>query len=281
MKYRKKPVVIEAFQYDGDLIDSKGNYYVPEWAAEAHHNGIMFYGCGLDDEGEYVEDLFIKTLEGTHHVSVGDYVIKGVKGELYPCKPDIFEETYEVCEQFEREQCMKKKRKIDFIIEDNDFEKIIFRFYPRQSNCHSFGDEPPKNWNDVYKTYYEYRILKFWKNDNGAYDGYEVLYDTCCDECSLIGEVAARLKYLSEGKKEVEVTHNLDTYTIQLLDTDIYTFADCTEWKISEGKDTYKFELFRYDDVGYRFWLEKNKAYEFGKYLEECCEYMLAHGDPI
>ena len=50
MKYRKKPVVIEAFQYDGDLIDSKGNYYVPEWAAEAHHNGIMFYGCGFDDK---------------------------------------------------------------------------------------------------------------------------------------------------------------------------------------------------------------------------------------
>jgi hypothetical protein len=37
----------------------------------------------------------IKTLEGTHHVSVGDYVIQGIKGELYPCKPDIFTATYE------------------------------------------------------------------------------------------------------------------------------------------------------------------------------------------
>lgn len=47
---------------------------------------------------------FIKTLEGVHHVSVGDYVIKGVRGELYPCKPDIFEETYEVIEEQITEQ---------------------------------------------------------------------------------------------------------------------------------------------------------------------------------
>lgn len=96
MKYRKKPVEIEAFQYDGDLMNSKGEYYVPKWAVEAYEKGIMFYGCGMGDtEEEYIEELFIETLEGTHHVSVGDYVIQGIKGELYPCKPDIFEATYE------------------------------------------------------------------------------------------------------------------------------------------------------------------------------------------
>ncbi len=47
-------------------------------------------------------ELFIKTLEGVHHVSVGDYVIKGVNGELYPCKPDIFEKTYESVEENEQ-----------------------------------------------------------------------------------------------------------------------------------------------------------------------------------
>ena len=49
-------------------------------------------------------ELFIKTLEGVHHVSVGDYVNKGARGELYPCKPDIFEETYEVIEEQITEQ---------------------------------------------------------------------------------------------------------------------------------------------------------------------------------
>lgn len=92
-KYRKKPVVIEAFKYDGDLINSKGEFYIPKWAIEAYKNKDMYFDAF--DSSSPPTELFIKTLEGVHHVSVGDYVIKGVKGELYPCKPDIFEETYE------------------------------------------------------------------------------------------------------------------------------------------------------------------------------------------
>ena len=75
MKFRKKPVIIEAFRYDGDLKDRNGLFYVPFWAQEAYKKGIMYYG--------------------THHVSVGDDVIQGVNGEFYPCKLDIFEKTYE------------------------------------------------------------------------------------------------------------------------------------------------------------------------------------------
>lgn len=94
MKYRKKPVVIEAFQYDGDLSDKNG-YYVPNWAAKAFESGIIYY----DSIGDAPPcELFIKTLEGIHHVSVDDYVIQGVNGELYPCKPEIFEKTYEAVE---------------------------------------------------------------------------------------------------------------------------------------------------------------------------------------
>lgn len=96
MKYRKKPVEIEAFKYDGDLINSQGEYYVPEWAVKAHKAGDIFYGSA--DGTEPPAELYIRTLEGTHHVSVGDYIIRGIKGELYPCKPDIFEETYEPVE---------------------------------------------------------------------------------------------------------------------------------------------------------------------------------------
>ena len=90
MKYRTKLVTVEAFKYDGDLMDKDGNYYVPQWAVEAYKNGTLFYGCGVGGD-----ELFIETLEGVHHVSVGDYIIRGVVGELYPCKPDIFEQTYE------------------------------------------------------------------------------------------------------------------------------------------------------------------------------------------
>ena len=101
MKYRKRPVVIEAFQYDGDMINSSGKPYVPEWAISAVNNNTMYYdGSELfihTLEGDHhVTELFIHTLEGDHHVTVGDYVIQGINGELYSCKPDIFEKTYEV-----------------------------------------------------------------------------------------------------------------------------------------------------------------------------------------
>lgn len=102
MKYRKKPVIIEAFQYNGDLKGSDGQYYVPDWAVHAFEENVMCYDSF--DATTPPCELFIKTLEGVHHVSVGDYVIKGVRGELYPCKPDIFEETYEVIEEQITEQ---------------------------------------------------------------------------------------------------------------------------------------------------------------------------------
>jgi len=80
--YRKKPVVIQAVQftsgYDFDgICDFLG--YTP-----------VYYGRDSAENG-----FLIKTLEGDMHVSVGDYIIKGVNGEFYPCKPDIFEKTYE------------------------------------------------------------------------------------------------------------------------------------------------------------------------------------------
>lgn len=49
MKYKKKPVVVEAFQYDGDLKGADGKYYVPDWAAEAYEKGIMYYDLEVID----------------------------------------------------------------------------------------------------------------------------------------------------------------------------------------------------------------------------------------
>ncbi len=90
-KYVKKPVVVEAFKYDGDFKTQDGKHYAPNWAIAALENGTMFFENSKNAPCE----LYIKTLEGVHHVSIGDYIIKGIKGELYPCKPDIFEKTYE------------------------------------------------------------------------------------------------------------------------------------------------------------------------------------------
>lgn len=86
MLYRKKPVVIEAFQYGFDVP--------PDWFTKSE---LVSYGPGVGQtEGDGMPpDAFIKTLEGTMRVRYYEWVIKGVKGEIYPCKSDIFEATYE------------------------------------------------------------------------------------------------------------------------------------------------------------------------------------------
>lgn len=86
-KFRKKPVVIEAFKWTGGPDQTED----PAWMCEALHNGsARFENAGTPDV-----TLLIDTLEGTHRANQGDYIIQGIKGELYPCKPDIFEATYE------------------------------------------------------------------------------------------------------------------------------------------------------------------------------------------
>ena len=84
MKYRKKPIVIEAMKWDGS--DN-----VLLWVAKSDRELQVNF---QNDE----PSLFIKTLEGTHEAKFGDFIIKGVQGEYYPCKPDIFEATYEKVE---------------------------------------------------------------------------------------------------------------------------------------------------------------------------------------
>lgn len=95
MKYRKKPVEIEAIQWDGANHREMFNFLGGEDTDYITASGLNFYIDWAKVEG----GLIIKTLEGEHIASVGDYIIKGVKGEFYPCKPDIFELTYEKVEE--------------------------------------------------------------------------------------------------------------------------------------------------------------------------------------
>jgi hypothetical protein len=88
-KFRKKPVVIEAFKWTGNT-DGDGSMF-PDWSIEAFKKDKMQF---LNKETPEVS-ILIDTLEGTMQASRGDYIIQGVKGELYPCKPDIFEAAYE------------------------------------------------------------------------------------------------------------------------------------------------------------------------------------------
>lgn len=106
-KYRKKPVVIEAIQWNGE-----NTMEILKWAGNK----------------AYLHDsIYIKTLEGDHKATIGDYIIKGIKGEFYPCKPDIFEATYEKVEEGLKNhvKIKREKNKYSIVINGQEINKII------------------------------------------------------------------------------------------------------------------------------------------------------------
>lgn len=84
MRYRKKPVVVEAVKFDGTNYREVLEFIHPDMSETE-----------LAGAEKMKLPIVIETLEGDMNVSIGDYVIRGVQGEFYPCKPDIFEATYE------------------------------------------------------------------------------------------------------------------------------------------------------------------------------------------
>lgn len=87
MKYRKKPVVIDAIQWNGRNLKECAEFL-----------GDSFQGCRQERRIDGKNEIDIKTLEGKHTASLNDFLIRGIKGEHYACKPDIFEATYEEAE---------------------------------------------------------------------------------------------------------------------------------------------------------------------------------------
>ena len=87
--YRKKPVVVEAIQWTGKNLQELKNF-----VGDSLEYDVMDAAWEVG-KGPVIVNVRIQTLEGIHHASVGDFIIKGIRGEFYPCKPDIFAKTYE------------------------------------------------------------------------------------------------------------------------------------------------------------------------------------------
>lgn len=104
IKYRKLPVTIEAMEYKWGSGLSICDWADNTYAVMEGYEHAMRYPNEFDAGGNgHVRDnapafLVIKTLEGNHRADIGDFIIKGVQGEFYPCKPDIFAATYEPAE---------------------------------------------------------------------------------------------------------------------------------------------------------------------------------------
>ena len=92
--YRKKPVVIEAIRYTGSPMSFSEIW---TWMSGDDTNSPMLGYEGPSDDDP--QEFGIKTLEGKMRASPGDWIIKGIKGEFYPCKADIFEASYEAVDE--------------------------------------------------------------------------------------------------------------------------------------------------------------------------------------
>lgn len=98
-KYQKKPIVIDAFQMTRERRWDNSEW--PTWLHMAWETGPGEGGLWIDPDGTVVpgretpDELLCGTLEGPHRIDWDDWIIQGIKGEIYPCKPDIFEATYE------------------------------------------------------------------------------------------------------------------------------------------------------------------------------------------
>ena len=176
------------------------------------------------------------------------------------------------------------KKHFDFVLNDDPgFDKTIFRFYPRSSRVHSLYNTPPKDWEEVYKVYYSWSIIKqyyeYFDDDNGTKivpEESDVLLNFDCDECSMLPDLAAEIEYVIETG---------ETY-------DQPTFGQpAGEWRIEkhEGEDCsgehyeyYHFWVFdNFTDQGFRFVLDKEETLKFCDWLDMINQYALEHGEGI
>lgn len=170
------------------------------------------------------------------------------------------------------------KRKFDYVIENSEgFHRDIFRIYPVNTHIHSFNDEPPKNWKEVYKVYYSWAFIRQWyKDDSNEIKESEIILKMDCDECSDIPNLSGMLKYVMETGDPIE---------------GMACGQPAGEWDITQSKgfdgknepyEYYKIQVFdNWYNKGYRFWFNKDEVLEFCEWLNNVNQYLLEHGEGI
>lgn len=179
---------------------------------------------------------------------------------------------------------MKKAARLDYILYNSKHERIVFRFYPRNSACYSFSEEPPRTWSDVYQVAYSWAILRQTRDSVKKPWKSKYLFSCSFDEGSVLGYVGCALVDLSNGlTSRMVYDHAMRKWeSWQHLDRPIQPFGDGVTWIIRKRLNYtkwYVLELWDWKNQGYRFALSLRQLGKFGKFLQDCCEYMLAHSD--
>ncbi|GEM_PF-6582441 len=155
-----------------------------------------------------------------------------------------------------------KKKSFGFVLEDSDKRRLIFRFYPDESHIHGFHDFCPTEWEQVYKTYYSWKICIDEDGEKTSFGSYSD--EDCCftNYSCIIDEL---IKNAEEDRREVLSFRGIS-------------------WNISyrkRAKDYIEFELWTHNNIGYRFRLDIETAKRFAAFLEKADAYMMKHSEPI
>ena len=152
----------------------------------------------------------------------------------------------------------------EFVISDDEFERRVMRFYPKTTHVHGFGDEPPKTWDEVYKTYLSFAVLYFDKEYKKA----TVEYSARWDECSGLNEL---VNWIENKEKFDEPFMHLRV------------FGDATQWIIIPfGPDRVVFTLYPiYQGSGCTFFLDNEQLSEFAEVINTYLEHSLKHSQGI
>lgn len=156
------------------------------------------------------------------------------------------------------------EKNFGFLLKKSEDETIGFRFFPKRSHVHGFGDECPKSWSEVYKVYYDWCI---YHTSFGKRSEFYVW-----DEGSALGDVANVITRFAAA--------NLTDSAL------LNAFGDGADWDIryvvNEDVDLHNFEFCVWNQHrGFRFFLERDDALRFAAFIRKSLAYMLEHSEPI
>lgn len=148
------------------------------------------------------------------------------------------------------------------MLEDSETRRLIFRFYPEESHIHGFHEFSPKEWSQVYKTYYSWKICI---DENGVRTSFGSYHDEDCCFMNYVCIINELIENARNDRREVRSANGIS-------------------WNISyrkRARDYIEIGLWTHENIGYRFRMDIETAKRFAGFLEKVDNYMMKHSEPI
>lgn len=172
------------------------------------------------------------------------------------------------------------KQKFDFVLYDCKYYRDVFRFYPRRTHVHGFYDNSPDTWDEVYKVYYSWAIIRQYYDDSDEHNikNSRVLFDMSCDECSMVPNLSGIIKNVLDTGEIFDYPTHGEPAGDWIIEKDLYL-----NYYFDEYCEEYcRFKVFNSStDQGYRFSLNKEETLKFCDWLDMINQYALKHSEGI